>query len=392
MITNLLINIFFKKNERDTLTATTRKKYGTFASIVGIVLNLILSMLKLFVGIFTASVAVMADALNNLSDAGASFISMISFKLASKPADRDHPFGHARLEYVASMIVSFLIMLVGFELLLDSSKSLIGLKELIEPNFEVFTLILIGASIIGKLWLAIFYRKIAKKIDSSVIKAASVDSLTDCISTTAVLISSIIVKMTGFVQLDSIVGLIVAVLIIIAGAKILNETKNSILGEAPVKETVDEINQIVSEESLVVGVHDLMVHNYGPGRTIASFHAEVDGTNDIFMLHDAIDNLEKKIAQQMNIQCTIHLDPITTDDEKINELKLTAKNAIKNIDERIGIHDFRAVIGDTHTNIIFDIEVPFEIKESTSTLTKKIEEEIQKTNSKIFCVITVDRC
>ena len=390
-MTNLLINLFFKKSERGALTAKTRKKYGTFASIVGIVLNILLSALKLFVGLFTGSVAIIADALNNLSDAGASFISMVSFKLASKPADRDHPFGHARLEYVASMIVSFLILLVGFELLIDSSKSII-FNEVNNPNFEIFTLILIGASIIGKLWLALFYRKIAKKIDSGVIKAAGVDSLTDCISTTAVLISSIIVKLTNFALLDAIVGIAVAFLIIVAGAKILNETKNSILGEAPIKETVDEIHSIVSGEPLVLGVHDLLVHNYGPGRTIASFHAEVDGTNDIFMLHDVIDNLEKKIAQQMKIQCTIHLDPITTDNEKINELKSIAKEAIKKIDERIGIHDFRAVIGETHTNMIFDIEVPFEIKEQPSHLTKKIEDEVQKIKSDIFCVITVDRC
>ena len=251
---------------------------------------------------------------------------------------------------------------------------------------------LIGISIIGKLWLGLFYRKIAKRIDSGVIKAASVDSLTDCISTTAVLISSIIVKLTDIVLLDAIVGIGIAILIIVAGSKILNETKNSILGEAPIKETVDEIYTIVKEEPLVIGVHDLLVHNYGPGRTIASFHAEVDGSNDIFLLHDAIDNLEKKIATRMNIQCTIHLDPITTDDERINELKTIAKSAINLIDERIGIHDFRAVIGETHTNIIFDIEVPFEIKTPTSKIIKSIEEEVQKINNEIFCVITVDRC
>jgi len=250
MITNLLIKIFFKKDELGKLTAQTRKKYGTFASIIGIIINILLSLLKLSVGLFTFSVAIIADALNNLSDAGASFISMISFKLASKPADRDHPFGHARLEYVASMIVSFLIMLVGFELLIDSFKAIVGLKEITMPDFGIFPLILIGISIIGKLWLSLFYNKIAKKIDSKVIKAASVDSLTDCISTTAVLISSIIVKVTDFALLDSIVGLVVAVLIIIAGAKILNETKNSILGEAPVKETVEETSIFEEIEDL----------------------------------------------------------------------------------------------------------------------------------------------
>ena len=392
-MTNLLINIFFKKSERSELTTKTRKKYGTFASIVGIILNILLSVLKLSVGIAVGgSVAIIADALNNLSDAGASFISMVSFKLAAKPADRDHPFGHARIEYVASMIVSFLILLVGFELLIDSSKSVIGIGEIKSPTFNEIALVLIGISIIGKLWLGLFYRKIAKRIDSGVIKAASVDSLTDCISTTAVLISSIIVKLTDIVLLDAIVGIGIAILIIVAGSKILNETKNSILGEAPIKETVDEIYTIVKEEPLVIGVHDLLVHNYGPGRTIASFHAEVDGSNDIFLLHDAIDNLEKKIATRMNIQCTIHLDPITTDDERMNELKTIAKSAINLIDERIGIHDFRAVIGETHTNIIFDIEVPFEIKTPTSKIIKSIEEEVQKINNEIFCVITVDRC
>lgn len=390
-MTELLSKLFIKnhKNYSDT---GVRKRYGTFASAVGIILNIILSAIKITVGILTSSVAVIADALNNFSDAGASGISLVSFKLSSKPADREHPFGHARIEYVASMIVSFIIMLVGFELLFDSSKTILGFSEATTPDFSVISLIVLGISILGKLWLAFFYKTIGKRIDSSVIKAAGTDSLTDCISTSAVLVSSIIVKLTDIELIDSIVGLAVSILIVIAGARILNETKNSILGEAPVEETVTSIKAIIAEEPKVLGIHDLMVHNYGPRKYIASFHAEVDGADDIYYLHDCIDNLEKRIGEELNILCTIHLDPIVTDDEKIIELKALTEESVKRCYADVGIHDFRAVIGHTHTNLIFDIELPYENSEKPQEIIKRIEDEIKKKRPDCFCVITVDRC
>lgn len=390
-MTELLLKIF-TKGSTDTNDPAVRKRYGSVASGVGITVNILLSALKLVVGLITASVAVMADALNNLSDAGSSAISLLSFKLSAKPADRDHPFGHARIEYISSMIVSFIILLVGFELFTDSVKRIFGFSENASPEFSTVAVIILGVSILCKLWLAFFFRRVGKKIGSTVILAASTDSLTDCISTTAVLASSIVVKLTDLEIIDSIVGLGVSVLIIVAGAKILNETKNSLIGESPVEETVVRIKEIVAEEKEVIGIHDLLVHNYGPGKFVASFHAEVDGAHDIFLLHDAIDNLERKLGERLNIQCTIHLDPIVTDDERINELKRLATNAVKNACPDAGLHDFRAVIGATHTNLIFDVEIPFEVKESTQELTKKIEQTVQISRPDCYCVITVDRC
>lgn len=369
-----------------------RHKYGTISGIVGIGANLVLSTFKLIIGVLTASVAIMADAMNNLSDAGSSIVSLVSFKLSAKPADRDHPFGHARIEYVASMVVSFLILLVGFEMLTDSLGVIFGFSETKIPSFTTVSLIILGASILVKFFLAIFYRRIGKKIDSSVILASSTDSLFDAISTFAVLISSIIIKLTGIAIIDSIVGLIVSVMILVAGIRTLNDTKNSILGEAPVKETIDSILKLVSEYPEIIGTHDIIVHNYGPGHYIATLHAEVDGNGDIYILHDIIDNVEKRIANELNILCTIHLDPITTDDETVNELKRLVTETVKGIHKDIGIHDFRVVVGITHTNLIFDLEVPFELKNDECKLKQQVEAEIQKTKENYFCVITVDYC
>ena len=372
--------------------AEERQKYGALSGIIGIAANLVLSMLKLMIGLLTASVAIMADAMNNLSDAGSSIVSLVSFKLSAKPADRDHPFGHARIEYVASMVVSFLILLVGFEMLKDSIGVIFGFSEANTPTFTLISLIILGSSVLVKLSLAIFYHRIGKKINSSVILASAADSFFDSISTLAVLTSSIVIKYTGIAIIDSIVGLLVSFLILMAGIRTLNETKNSILGEAPVKETVDSILKIIAEYPEIIGTHDLLVHNYGPGHYIASIHAEVDGKDDIYVLHDVIDNVEKRIACDLGIICTIHLDPITTDDEQVNELRELVSNVVKEINPKIGMHDFRVVIGVTHTNLIFDLEIPFEMNYTNENLTNHIELEIKKTKPECFCVITIDRC
>lgn len=374
------------------LNAIKRQKFGILSGIVGISTNLVLAAFKLVIGLFTASVAIMADGMNNLSDAGSSIISFVSFKLSEKPADRDHPFGHARIEYVASMVVSFLILLVGFEMLTDSLSVVLGLSQTETPEFTTISLIILGVSVFVKLALSVFYRKIGKKIGSSVILASSTDSFFDSVSTLAVLIASIVIKYTDFAIIDAIVGLVVSLLIIWAGIRTLNETKNSILGEAPVKETVEEIMKIVKEYPEIIGTHDLLVHNYGPGHYISSFHAEVNGSDDIYILHDVIDNVEKRIATELGIICTIHLDPITMDDEFVNELKTLTADVVKSIRDDIGIHDFRVVNGATHTNLIFDLEVPFEANLTTEHLSKTIEDEIKKTRPECFCVITVDRC
>ncbi len=390
-MTELLSKIFIK-NHNETQNESVRKSYGTLASFVGISVNIILSLTKLVLGILTASAAIIADALNNLSDAGSSIITLVSFKMSAKPADRDHPFGHARIEYIASMIVSFLILLVGFETLTSSFSVLFGISDTESPDFSTVSLIILSLSIILKLWLALFYRTVGKKINSGVIKASSVDSLADCVSTLAVLVSAIIIKITNLPIIDTVVSIGVAVMIVVAGIRILNETKNSLLGEAPVEEQINEIDKIIAEFPDVIGVHDLMIHNYGPNHYIASLHAEVDGAKDIYMLHDMIDNLEKRIHNELNITCTIHMDPIVTDDETVNELKDFLRDIIReDFSDEFTFHDFRVVVGATHTNLIFDILLPFEYKESPEDVILKVSEAVLKRKDNCFCVITVDR-
>lgn len=388
-MTDLLIRIFVKDYTKPD-DVSVRERYGVFSSIVGINTNLILAAIKLVAGMLSFSIAIIADALNNLSDAGSSIISFVSFKIAAKPADKEHPFGHARIEYVSSMIVSFLILLVGFELMKDSVGGLFS-GEGSELAVTTLTYVILSVSILLKLWLGLFYRKIAKKIDSSVVSAAAADSFSDCASTTAVLISSIIIKISGWWFIDSIVGLAVAIMIMIAGVKILNETKNSLLGEAPIQEVVDSIKRTVEKYPEVVGIHDMLVHNYGPKTYIVSFHAEVDGSRDIYELHDAIDNIEKEINADLRILCTIHMDPIVTNDERVNELRTFTADTVKEVCPEATIHDFRTVIGQTHTNLIFDIVLPFDVKEKPENVVEAVKLAIREKRNECFCVITVDR-
>ena len=383
----------FIKNHKDYDNETVRKNYGTFSGVVGIVVNVILSVFKLIVGLLSASIAIIADSLNNLSDAAASLVSIISFKLAAKPADREHPFGHARIEYIASMIVSFLILVVGVETITSAVEGIVSFingESDKSTNITYITFIILSVSVLFKLVLAAFYRFVGKRINSTVILASAVDSVSDAVSTAVVLISSIVIKATGWVLVDSIMGAVVSVMILVAGLKILNETKNSLLGDAPVDETVEKIKNIVSECPHIVGMHDLLVHNYGPNRFIASLHAEVDGSEDIYALHDAIDNVEKNIQEKLGILCTIHMDPITTDDAVVDSLRQFVREVIDEFNPDIGFHDFRVVIGETHTNLIFDIVVPFEITK-VDEVKQKIADLIHSKRSEFYSVITVDR-
>lgn len=386
-MTELLLKLFLGKKNPNT---DNRESYGTFASIVGIFVNLLLSLGKMIAGLLSGSVGIIADSLNNFSDAGSSIVSLISFKIAAKPADRNHPFGHARIEYISSMIVSFIILLVGFELFSESVRGFFS-REAKQLEFSYLTYIILGVSVLFKLWLAIFYTKISKKIDSQVIKASAQDSLFDCVSTSAVLISSAVIELTDIALIDSIIGLGVSVVIIIAGLKMLNETKNTLLGEAPVEEIVDSIHAVVKKYPEVIGVHDLLVHNYGPKHYIASFHAEVDGEMDIFILHDVIDNIEREITNELGIICTIHLDPIVTNDETLSELREFTRSIVTNLYSGANIHDFRVVIGQTHTNLIFDVEVPFEVKDSADKVVENIKNAILASRDNHYCVITVDK-
>lgn len=385
-MTNFLCRLFVK-NRQDVKDPAVRRAYGTMASAVGILANLLLAAIKLLAGMLSGSISITADAVNNLSDAGSQVVSLISFKISAKPADRDHPFGHARIEYVASMIVSFLVLLVGFELLKES------VNQVFHPTdvaFSALTLVILGVSVAVKLWLSFFNRKLAKRIHSSVMKATAADSLSDAASTGAVLLSCVISLLTG-VRTDAYMGIAVAVLILVAGVKILNETKNSILGSAPDPETVEQILSLTREYPEILGIHDMVVHNYGPGNTIASFHAEVDGNENVFFVHDVIDTVEKRVWSDLGIRATIHMDPIVTDDEEINALRRVVERTVREIDERLTIHDFRFIKGHTHSNLIFDVCAPFELKVSDDELKEKIGLRLREENETFCTVITVDR-
>lgn len=385
-MTELLCKLFIKE-PNNLKNPATRRAYGSLSSVTGIILNVLLSLIKLVAGSLTSSISVVADAVNNLSDAGSQVVSFISFKISAKPADRDHPFGHARMEYVASMIVSFIILTIGVELFKSSLDKILHPKD---TAFSLVAMIILAISVAVKLWLAIFNKKIAKKINSSVIKATSVDSLSDAAATSAVLISMIISHYTGF-STDGYMGVIVSAFIFIAGIKILAETKNSILGSPPDKETLDEICRITSEYPEILGIHDMIVHNYGAGNTIASLHAEVDGSENVFDTHDVIDNLEKRLFSELGVRATVHMDPIVTDDEQVNELREKTLATVKEIDERLDIHDFRFVFGKTHSNLIFDVSAPFELKIDDEDIKREVSDRISRIDPSFFAVITVDR-
>ena len=387
---DLLSKLFIKKYETPD-DPQVRKDYGTFSSIVGICVNFILALTKVVAGILSSSAAIIADALNNLSDAGSAVVTFISFKISSKPADRGHPFGHARMEYISSMIVSFLILIVGVEMILESFKTILGISEPKIIEFSPVVIIILLISIALKLWLGLFYRKIGFKIKSSVIRASSTDSLFDAISTTAVLVSAVIIHFTDLYIIDAIVGIGVSIMILVAGGKILIETKDALLGEGPVEEMVESINAIVAEYPDVEGIHDLMVHNYGPSHFIASFHAEVDGKKDVYLLHDMIDNLERNIKERLGISCTIHMDPIVTDDETVIELKSFLLETMCEDGIDLPIHDFRVVVGESHTNLIFDIVIPYEYHLSENDVCTKIAKAVEAKKPNCYCVITVDR-
>lgn len=387
-MTNLLVKLFVK-NRDDVKNPGVRRAYGTLASIVGIILNLIIAAAKVFVGILFGSISIQADGINNFSDAGSQIISLISFKMASKPADKEHPFGHARIEYVASMIVSFFVLLIGFNLMSESVTKLISGESGME--FSYLMIVVLVISIIVKLWLCIFNRRLANKINSSVMKATSADSLSDALATLAVLVSMVIFKLTGFAYADSIMGIIVAIIILIAGVNILNDTKNSILGHAADPETVEDIQKVIEDYPGALGIHDMVVHNYGPGIVIASLHIEVDGSKNIFDTHDMIDNIEKALYERLNIMATIHMDPIVTNDEQVSKMREMTRRIIKDIDGKWDIHDFRYVSGSTHTNLIFDVCVPFEVKYTNHEIKGMIQNKLHEIDEKLMIVITVDR-
>lgn len=385
-MTNLLCRLFVRDRE-NVKDVRVRRAYGTLCSVVGILLNILLFTGKFLVGSLVGSVAIRADAVNNLTDACSQIISLVSFRIAAKPADRDHPFGHARMEYVASMAVAMLIVVIAYQLFRDSlDKLLSGIKT----DFDWIAVAVLAVSMLVKLWLGLFNRAVGKKINSDVLRATMMDSLADVVATGAVLASSLIGHFAG-VDVDGYVGILVALFIFVAGLRILNDTKNSILGEAPDGETVEAIRRVVMSYPEALGLHDMVVHNYGPGCIIASLHVEVDGSANVFDTHDAVDRMEKQLFDELGIHATAHMDPIVTDDPVVDELRAQVAAIVCRLDGALTIHDFRMVRGTTHTNLIFDVVAPFELGMSERELRETIAARVREIDESLCTVITVDR-
>ena len=381
-----LIKIFVKEYDNPS-NPIVRVRYGNFASVVGILCNVFLCIIKGVIGLLFNSVSILADAFNNLSDAGNSIISLIGFLIAEKPADKDHPYGHERIEYISCLIVSFFIVTVGFSLLKSSVLKIITPVRT-EINYIAVTVLVISVMI--KLWMGFFYKKIGKIINSDVLYANSTDSYNDVISTSAVLMCALL-NIFANINLDAFAGLLVSVFIVISGFKVLRDTVNKLLGTMPEKELVDKIIEKLNSYDGVMGIHDLVVHSYGPSRCFATVHVEVPVDEDILVSHDMIDNIERDFSNDLNINLVIHLDPVITNDEETLRLKDDVCEIVKNISKDISFHDFRIVRGETHSNILFDIVIPpsFDIPEKE--LVHKISGEIKKIDSNFYPVITVDK-
>lgn len=381
----LLIRIFVKDHE-NTDDPRVRERYGKFAGVVGIVSNLILCIMKILIGLVSRSIAIIADGINNLADASSSIITLVGFKLASQPEDEDHPYGHARIEYLTGLFISIVIIVIGLQLLRTSIDKILHPDPL---EFSCLTIIILVAAILIKLWQSLFNRSIGRKIRSVTLMATAADSRNDVISTSAVLVSVIVGKFTG-IQIDGYMGCLVALFIIWSGIQLVRETTSPLLGEAPDQELVDSIAEIVKKEPGVLGIHDLMVHNYGPGKIFASMHIEVDADGDLMESHDMIDNIEKRIKDELHVEFVVHMDPVKTDDPLITKMKKIIADALLPLDGVDNIHDFRIVPGPTHTNIIFDVVLVADCSLSEKEITGIAAEAARSVDNDFYVVITFD--
>ncbi len=383
---NLLVRLFVK-DAGDVENPKVRKRYGQLAGATGIVLNALLFAGKFAVGALTGSVAITADAVNNLSDAGSSVISLISFKLAGKPADEEHPFGHARIEYIASLAVAFIILLLGVELVRDS------IGKILHPELAAFSwvsVLVLAGSMAVKFWMYRFNRSIGRRIDSMVMQAAAADSLSDVLATSAVLVSSILSPLIHF-SLDGYMGVAVAGFIMWSAVGILRETMNKLLGEGPTQEMELMLARHILRHEGVLSLHDMVVHSYGPGRTFATVHVEVDAKEDILASHDRIDNIEREVLLDHGVHLVIHLDPVVTDDEMVNDLRIKVSGLAREVYPGLTMHDFRVVRGQTHSNLIFDVVVPHGCPLTDKEITGEMIRRIKKIDPTYFAVITLDR-
>ena len=383
---NFLAKIFIK-DYQNIESEKVRNKYGILAGIFGIISNFILFVIKIIIGLISASISIIADAINNLSDMGSSLLTLVGFKISGKPADKDHPFGHQRIEYIIGLIIAMLIIFIGFELFTTSINKLI---HPVESSMTIPVLIILVVAIIFKFLQGLFYSSVAKKINSIALKASSKDSMNDVISTSFVLLGALLSYFFTY-NFDGIFGLVVSGLIIITGIKLVKEGIDPLIGEKPDKDLMNKvINKVLSYDG-VLGIHDLMAHMYGPQKCFVSLHVEVDSKVDVLLSHDLIDNIEKEVKEEFNVELVIHMDPIETNNETLMEYVKILKEVVNEIDDSIRFHDVRLVIGETHKNLIFDLLVSFEFKYTDEELIDLVKTKIREKDPIINCVIQIDK-
>ncbi len=385
-MTGFLTKLFIK-NYKNTENADVRENYGKLSGFVGIFANIILFIFKIATGIISGSIAIVADALNNLTDAASSVVTLIGFKMSGKPADEEHPYGHARFEYIAGLVISFIVLFIGGQLAINSISKIINPTPLMLSTPGI---IILAAAILIKLWLFLFYRKIGKTINSLTVIAASKDSINDVIATSAVFVSAVLASRCG-INIDGWAGLGVAVFILFSGVMLLKETANPLLGEVPGDEMLDKISEKILSYENVIGMHDLVIHNYGYGRIFASVHVEMPAENDILNSHDTIDNIEKDFLKNEKINMVIHLDPVVTNNEEVSRISALVDGILKEIDPVITKHDFRVVFGHSNTKLIFDIALPPEFNMPDRKISEKINEKLKKYDGNMYAVIMIDR-
>ena len=381
---NFLVRRFIK-NYQDTKDANVRTSIGKLSGIVGIFSNLFLFVIKFVIGTIVHSVSIQADGVNNLTDAGSNIISILSFHLANKPADKDHPFGHERTETIASLFVGILILVLGFETAKESISKVIHPGSI---DFRIASVIILLISIIVKFWMYAYNKKLSKTYDSSLLEATALDSISDVCGTTAVLLSTLLSPVLHF-NLDGYMGIVVSGIILYGAYGLLRDMINSLIGEAPDPELVHNIVDMIMAHPAILGVHDMMLHNYGPNKIFASAHVEVDSSKDIFETHDHIDNIEREVKENMNIDLVLHMDPVKVNDLETELYRAKVVEAIHQIDPKWGFHDFRIVSGPTHVNLVFDLVIPFEEKYTQEEIEEMLLKHIDS-DKKIYLVLTID--
>lgn len=384
-MTKLLLRLFVK-NFRNTDDPKVRGAYGRLAGLVGLVCNLLLFAGKLVAGTLAGSVSVTADAVNNLSDASSSLVTLFGFKLAERPADEEHPYGHARMEYLSGLLVAVLILVIGVELAKSSVEKILH-PEAVE--FSVLTLCVLIASILVKLCMCLFCKKLGKAIDSTALEATAADSRNDVITTSAVLLGLLAGHFFRW-RIDGWVGALVAVFILLSGWSIAKETISPLLGKQADRELVRRISDLVLGHPKILGIHDLMVHDYGPGQCFATVHVEMDMHENPLVCHDILDDIERDALRELHVHLVIHYDPVVTDDVELNHMRALVEKKLKQLDPRLSMHDFRMVRGPQHTNLIFDLAVPFDLSGKTAELKRRIDECVQFEDHKYYTVITFD--